>query len=179
MADRCAWIARKMLVEEAKLDMGWLCLKTQPADALRWLVKFKQGKDYEIKLKRPKRSLDANAYCFVLLDKLSAALQTSKEELYQRYVKEIGGVSEIVCVPSKAVNRLAAIWEDKGLGWQTDTFPSKIKGCTNMILYYGSSVYDTKQMSRLIDQIVQDCTAIGIETRPQEEIDAMLKEWSD
>ena len=167
-----------MIIEQAKYEKGWLCLKTQPPDALKWCFRFKPG-NYEIKHIRPKRSLDANAYCFVLLDKLAAVLQTSKEELYKRYVKEIGGVSEVVCVPSKAANRLAAIWEDKGLGWQTETFPSKVKGCTNMILYYGSSVYDTKQMSRLIDSIIQDCQSIGIETRPKEEIDALLKEWGE
>lgn len=167
-----------MYVEKAKYEAGWLCLKTQPSEALKWCFRFKPG-NHEIKQIRPKRSLDANAYCFVLLDKLAAVLQTSKEELYKRYVKEIGGVSEVVCVPSKAVDRLAAIWEDKGLGWQTETFPSKVKGCTNMILYYGSSVYDTKQMSRLIDQIVQDCTAIGIETKSDEEIRSLLKGWGD
>ena len=166
-----------MHVEEAKMVKGWLCLKTQPADALRWLCKFKAG-DYEINRIRKKRSLDANAYCFVLLDKLSADLQTPKEELYRRYVKEIGGVSETVCVPNKAVDKLVSVWESRGLGWQTDTFPSKLEGCTNVILYYGSSVYDTNQMSRLIDSIVQDCVAIGIETKSEEEINSLLNEWS-
>lgn len=165
-----------MHVEEAKMVKGWLCLKTQPADALRWLCKFKAG-DYEINHIRKRRSLDANAYCFVLLDKLSADLQTPKEELYRRYIKEIGGVSETVCVPNKAVDKLVGVWESRGLGWQTDTFPSKLEGCTNVILYYGSSVYDTKQMSRLIDSIVQDCVAIGIETKSEEEINSLLNEW--
>lgn len=168
-----------MVVEDAKLEMGWLCLKTQPADALRWLCKFKNGKDYEIKQIRPKRSLDANAFCFVMLDKLSAVLKTPKEELYRRYIKEIGGVSDTVCVPTKAVERLVDTWEARGLGWQADTFPSKLEGCTNVILYYGSSVYDTAQMSRLIDCIVQDCTAIGIETKSEEEINSLLSQWEE
>ena len=168
-----------MVIEEARMGRGWLCLKTQPSDALRWLCKFKQGKDYEIKLIRKKRSLDANAFCFVMLDKLSATLEVPKEELYRRYIKEIGGVSDTVCVPTKAVDRLVANWEEKGLGWQAETFPSKIPNCTNVILYYGSSVYDTAQMSRLIDSIVQDCQSIGIDTKPQEEIDSLLSEWEN
>ena len=167
-----------MLVDDAKLQEGWLCLKTQPADALKWLMKFKAG-NYEIKQIRKKRSLDANAYCFVLLDRLSAELQTPKEELYRRYIKEVGDVSDIVCVPDKAVKRLTEQWERNGLGWQTETFPSKLDGCTNVILYYGSSVYDTKQMSRLIDLIVQDCQSIGIETRNPEEIKSLLEEWNE
>ena len=88
-----------MHVEDAKLDRGWLCLKTQPSDALKWLCKFKQG-NYEIKKIRQKRSLDANAYLWVLLDKLSSELAAPKEELYRRYIREIGGVSQILCVLS-------------------------------------------------------------------------------
>lgn len=167
-----------MQIEEAKLEMGWLCLKTQPADALKFVMKFKAG-NYDIKQIRKKRSLDANAYCFVLLDRLSAALQTPKEELYRRYIKEVGDVSDIVCVKDSAVKRLVEQWENKGLGWQTETFPSKLDGCTNVILYYGSSIYDTKQMSRLIDLIVQDCQSIGIETRNPEEIKSLLEAWDD
>ena len=65
----------------------------------------------------------------------------------------------------------------KGLGWQTDTMPSKHQGYTRVILYYGSSTYDKAQMGRLIDLIVQDCTSIGIEVKPQEEIDSLLQEY--
>lgn len=165
-----------MLVDDAKLENGWLCLKTQPAEALKWLVKFKAG-NYEIKKTRNKRSLDANAYCFVLLDRLSEALCTPKEELYRRYIKEVGGVSETYCGKTEAIKKLCAEWETKGLGWQTETFPSKLDGCTNAILYYGSSAYDTAQMSRLIDLIVQDCQSIGIETRNPTEIKSLLEAW--
>ena len=64
-----------------------------------------------------------------------------------------------------------------GIGWQTDTFPSKIKGCTNVILYYGSSTYDSAQMSRLTNIIIQDCEQLGIETKSAEEIQSLLKSW--
>lgn len=166
-----------MVVDEARLENGWLLLKTQPAEALKWLKDFAAGKDYEIKLCRKKRSLDANAYCWVLLDKLSAALRIPKEELYRWQITKIGGVSDTVCVPDKAVKRLKAIWESKGLGWQVETFPSKIEGCTNCILYYGSSVFDTAQMNRLITSICEDSRSIGLEVKPQEEIDSLLNQW--
>ena len=167
-----------MIIEEAKMDKGWLCLKTQPADSLRWLAKFKQGKNYEIKLIRQKRSRDANSYLWTLLDKLSAALGVPKEELYRRYIKEIGGVSSIVAVQNKAVDRFRREWEDKGLGWQTDTIPIKTPNCTGVIVYYGSSTFDTQQFSRLLDSVITDCKSIDIEVRPQEEIDSLLSEWS-
>lgn len=55
--------------------------------------------------------------------------------------------------------------------------PSKLKGCNNLILYYGSSTYNTEQMSRLIDNIVQDCKAVGIETMTPAELAALKDAW--
>ena len=63
------------------------------------------------------------------------------------------------------------------LGWLTDAFPSKLPGCTNVILYYGSSCYDTKQMSRLIDLVVEDCKEQGIDTATPAEIALLKEEW--
>ena len=45
------------------------------------------------------------------------------------------------------------------------------------MLYYGSSTFDTKQMSRLIDNIVQDCKAVGIETLTPQQLDALKEGW--
>ena len=131
----------------------------------------------EVKPFKNRRSLDANAYFFVLADKLAEKLNTTKEEIYKNAIKEIGGVSETVCVKNQAVERLCEGWSKNGLGWQTDTFPSKIEGCTNVILYYGSSTFDTAQMSRLIENIVQDCKAVGVETKTPNEIANMLSMW--
>ena len=140
-------------------------------------MRNKEKLSIEIKPFRARRSLDANAYFFVLADKLAEKLNTTKEEVYRNAIKEIGGVSETVCVQDQAVDRLCESWRRNGIGWQTDTFPSKIVGCTNVILYYGSSTYDTAQMSRLIDNIVQDCKAVGIETCTPAELERLLSLW--
>lgn len=128
---------------------------------------------------REKRSLDANAYCWVLIDKLAERLNMTKTEVYRNAIKEIGGVSETVCVKNEAVERLCAGWMKLGIGWQTEKIPSKLEGCTNVILFYGSSTYDTVQMSRLIDNIVQDCQAVGIETKTPDEIANLLSLWEE
>ena len=126
---------------------------------------------------RKKRSLNANAYAWVLLDKLAEKLNIPKTEIYRGYIREIGGVSTTVCVQDKAVDELCNNWKRNGIGWQTDTLDSKIDGCTNVILYYGSSVYNTEQMSRLINMIVEDCKLQGIETLTPNEINKMLSQW--
>lgn len=135
--------------------------------------------DLEITLKkyRQKRSLDANAYAWTLIDKLSGELSIPKVEIYKHAIRSIGGVSETVCVMNGAVDKLCAGWSKNGLGWHTESFPSKIDGCTNVILYYGSSTYDTRQMSALIDNLVQDCEALGIETKSPEEIESLIRSF--
>lgn len=124
-----------------------------------------------------KRSLDANAYAWVMISKLAEKLKLPRTEVYRSAIKEIGGNSDTVCVQDKAVKQLCEGWERNGIGWQTDTFPSKIEGCTNVILYYGSSTYDSSQMSRLINLILDECRQQGIEVKSEEEIDSLLNSW--
>lgn len=131
----------------------------------------------EIKKYRARRSLDANAYCWVLIDKIAENQCVTKEEVYREAIRNIGGNSEIVCVRNNAVERLCDGWRRNGIGWQTETMPSKIVGCTNVILYYGSSVYDSKQMSLLLENLIQDCKALGIQTETPEMIARMKSLW--
>ena len=56
--------------------------------------------------------------------------------------------------------------------------PSKVEGCTNVILYYGSSVFDSKQMSDLISSLVQDAESLGIPTITDEQAERMIGKWA-
>lgn len=151
--------------------------------AIAWLAKLietlDESKEYtiEVKEKKKKRSLDANAYFWTLADKLSEKLNKPKTDIYREYIKEIGGVSDTLCMLDKAVDKFCERWASMGIGYQTDRIESKLEGCTNVIAYYGSSTYDTAQMSRLIDMAVQDCKQFGIPTYDREELDRLVKEW--
>lgn len=129
--------------------------------------------DVSIKKYRAKRSLDANGYAWVLIDKIAAKMGLTKAEVYRDHIRQLGGVSEIVCVRDKAVQRLRDGWQKNGLGWQTEILPSKLEGCTNVVLYYGSSTYDTRQMSALIDSLVETAKSLGIETMSPEELESL------
>ena len=132
----------------------------------------------EIKKYRKPRSIDANNYAWVLIDKIAARIGLTKIEVYRNAIRSIGGVSEIVCIKENAVYTLKTIWESRGIGWQVEIEPSKLAGCVNAVLHYGSSVYDTKQMSDLINSLVSDAQAIGIETEPPEYIESLLSHWA-
>lgn len=128
---------------------------------------------------RERRSNDANAYCWVLIGKLAEKLNIPRDEIYRDAIKQIGGNYEVVCTLDNAVDKLCSSWRKNGIGWQTDTMPSKIKGCTNVMLYYGSSTYDTAQMSRLINIVVDACQEQNIDTRTPDEIANLLSLWGE
>lgn len=166
-----------MKIEAAAYEGGNLVLKTADAAARRFVFGFKAG-EYELVKTKKRRSLDANAYAWVLIDKIAAAIRLPKEEVYQNAIKGIGGVSDIVCVKDAAVDKLRQNWSKNGIGWLTETMPSKIAGCTNVVLYYGSSAYDTRQMSSLIDRLIEDARSLDIETMPPDRLEALLSAWT-
>lgn len=129
--------------------------------------------DISIKKYREKRSLDANAYCWVLLQKMAEILKTDKWSLYLRMLKEYGQFTHIV-VKEQAVEAMKRQWREcEILG------PIKVGGMTGIQLqcYFGSSTYDTKQMSDFIDGIVREAQELGIDTRTPDEIAHMKAVW--
>jgi hypothetical protein len=69
------------------------------------------------------------------------------------------------------------MWESNGTGWIATIEDSKLEGCKNLVYYWGSSQYDTVQMSILIDLVIQDCEAVGIPTMTPREIEEMKQRW--
>ena len=135
-----------------------------------------QGKVLDITLvqHRERRSLDANAYFWELLGKLAETLDTDRDGLYLAYVKQAGVAKDFTLLP-KDVDTFCAAWHRLGKGWPTELVD--YDGDSKMIVraYYGSSSYNTKQMSRLIDNLVQDAQALGITTESPEKIEELNK----
>jgi hypothetical protein len=138
-----------------------------------------KDKDVNVELKqyRKKRSANANAYAWVLIGKIAENQQLSPEEVYKETIQNIPGVYSVVCCKEEAAEKFRQGWSAKGIGWQTEELDSKLEGCKNIVVWYGSSVYDTKQMSALIDKLIQDCKALGIPTDTPEEIERMKALW--
>lgn len=131
----------------------------------------------ELKKYRKKRSLDCNAYMWVLISKIQEKLNIAKEDIYRDAIKNIG-VYEVIPVKDEAVERFVEAWKRNGLGWICETTKSKLEGFTNVIAYYGSSTYNTKEMSRLVDLIVQECKELNIETMTPEQLSVLKEEWN-
>ena len=131
----------------------------------------------EIKEKKKKRSLDSNSYFWVMCGLLAKKTKIPRTDIYRSYIREIGGNSDLLCIQDIAVEHFCKMWESGHIGRFTDLLPSKLDGCTNVVVYYGSSDYDQPTMSRLIDMVVQDCKENEIETLTPAEIAAMNAAW--
>ncbi len=167
-----------MKIDSARIMGNDLILTASIPDARRFVYGFKPG-EYDIAPAKKKRSLNANAYAWKLINDIALAVRESPEDVYREALKNIPNICEVLCVQDKAVDSMERLWTRNHIGRRVEREESKIKGCTNLYIYYGSSDFDTRQMSMLIDNLVQDAQALGIETRPEEEIKSLLEAWNE
>ena len=165
---------------EMKLEGGCLIIRPEREDLGKAMSAVRKHKDrlYELEIKehRKKRSNDANAYCWKLIGEIAEVVHISPVEVYRQAIQNIGGNYEVIPVKEEAAEKFQQVWQSQGLGWPcVDMGASKIAGYRNLCAYYGSSTYDTRQMSRLIDNLVQDCKALGIETMTPEKLSLLME----
>lgn len=130
----------------------------------------------EIKKKPKHRSLTANAYAWVLIDKLADTYGIPPELVYREQLKELGGHATVVSVSIAAEEEMRQLWETRGLGW-TVTRCGVYDDTVDLLLSYGSSAFTTYQMARFIDNLVQECKQLDIETMPPDELNSLIAAW--
>lgn len=133
-----------------------------------------------VKPYKQRRSLDANAYFWVLCSKLAEKNHTDKDFMYEIQLRRYGvewvnenGEHYVFTVPvgRPTPDKIGIHAKWVGHGWLKD------KEYDSYILLKGSSEYDSAEMSRLINGTVQDCKELGIETMTPDELAAMLARW--
>lgn len=154
----------------------WLCLRVKLPKLAREFVAGLKERLYDAELKehRERRSLDANAYLWVLLGKLAEALHTDKDDVYLMMLERYGVYTHIIVRP-ELVERVRGEWRTvRELG------PVAVNGRSGVQLqcYFGSHTYDTKEMSRLLEGVVEECRELDIETLPPEKLEAMEVGWA-
>lgn len=128
---------------------------------------------------RKKRSLDANAYSWVLLDKMAKALGSTSEEIYEEMLRRYGYPlydedEKPVIISLKAGTDISALdihLKLIGEGHVQDKLFKHYK------VIRGQSTYDTKEMSTFIDGIVSEAKELGIETLTPDELERMKASW--
>ena len=167
---------------EIKLEGGYLIIRPEREDLGKAMAVVRKHKDrlydLEVKEHRKKRSLDANAYAWVLINKIADALRITPIEIYRQAIQNVSGNYEIIPIKAEAAAHFKQVWEAQGLGWPcVDMGKSKLDGYRNLRAYYGSSTFSVQQMQVLIDNLVQDCRALDIEVKSDEEIASIMGAW--
>lgn len=122
---------------------------------------------------RKKRSLDANAYMWVLLSKIAEVIHSNKDDVYLEMLSSYGVFTHII-VKKSVVDKVKSEWRTvRELG------EINVNGSQGVQLqcYFGSSTYDSKEMATLIDGVVREAKELGIETLPPDELNRMKREW--
>lgn len=129
--------------------------------------------------KRNKRSLNANAYFWELCNKVADKLQTDSLCIYKKLISE-QGIFKIIEINEQAADTFITSWGLHGKGWFCDKLDgSDNKGFVIIRAFYGSSVYNAKQMARLIDGVIYEAKELGIETITPAEKAFMIERWNE
>ena len=164
-----------MKIDGARIEGGELILKTTDPAARRLVWDFKPG-EYDLVKTRKKRSRDANAKCWAMCEEIARAVGITKEEVYRRNIKEVG-VFTAIPIKKEAVEGFKKIWASRGVGWFCEVADEANKHYDLVFAYHGSSVYSTAEMARLIDGILQDAKAVGLDLMDERERSLLLTEW--
>ena len=142
------------------------------AEINQFLYKLDKDTVWDIKIDkhREKRSLEANAYSWVLQNEISNVLRLSKEEVHFQMLKDYGQRDYISAPASVNISNYYDYFEEKS------TFKQNGKIFKSYVIYRGTHTYNSREMSIFIDGVVQEARNLGIETLEDREIEKLIKE---
>lgn len=155
----------------------WTITFTIDDEAALYEIDKIKGKPLDITAKkhRNKRSLDSNAYAWVLIQKIAEAIHSDKQTVYMDMLKQYSRAFEHIVVKPEAVEAVT-----KAYATTIDLGEVSVDGIPGrqLQIYFGSSTFNTKEMSVFIDGIVETCRELNIETMPPDELERMKQSWT-
>lgn len=132
----------------------------------------------EVKEKREKRSLSANAYFHVLVDKIAEVQNVSHVEIKNQLIARYGFMDEDI---KNIIMDDEIPWEKVESMHLRPTTATKVMDNGKLYRVYivmrGSHTYDTKEMARLIDGTVSEAKELEIPTMTEKELERMKQLW--
>lgn len=134
-----------------------------------------QDKPLQIEAKplRNKRSLDANAMLWACLADLAKARNENNWELYLEMLRKYGEYTYI-CVKPSVVEAVKAQWRETQEVGEIDINGTK---AIQLLCFFGSSTYDTKQFSRLLDGVLDEMAKDNLQLPAPKEVREALERW--
>jgi hypothetical protein len=144
-----------------------------PKQLINYLLEQDSDRLFDLSEHKQKRSLNANAMLWSCLGEIANALNTDKWKIYLQMLKRYGKYTYI-CVKPSVVESVKKQWREcEVLG------DIEINGqrAIQMLCYFGSSTYDTKEFSVLLDGVISEMEEMGLATPKSEEVERMLIQW--
>ena len=135
---------------------------------IQWLFEQDKGKIFEIKEKKQKRTLTANAYYWSLLNQLASVLRLNNDECHFLMLQRYGQYEVISVLSEIDLHGYFKYYKEIGHGTVQG------KKFTHYKIYKGSSEMDSKEFSVLLDGVISECEQVGIPTLTPSEV-AKLK----
>ncbi len=129
----------------------------------------------ELKRYREKRSLDANALLWACIRDISQALGADNWEIYLQMLRRYGQFTYIL-VKENAVDAVKQQWRECEVIGEVDVNGSK---SIQLLCYFGSSSYDVKEFSALLDGVISEMKELGLAAPPSGDMERSLERWKE
>lgn len=142
------------------------------------------------KIPKDKRSLNANAYLWILCRKISQAMmepRPTEEDVYRDAIIHAGVYTDRHLLASE-MDEMRAIWDSMGIGYMSKMVDyvrtrvqigAKVDFYYKVRMYLGSSAYTEEPMRYLLSYIVQQAKDMGIETLTPKQLEEMVERWAE
>lgn len=146
-----------------------------PQEIINWLFSQEKDKLYEIKEHKERRSLTANSLLWKCLGEIATKLRADKWDIYLKMLKRYGTYTYI-CVKPNVVDAVKKQWRECEIIGEVN-----INGQTavQMLCYFGSSTYNSKEFSILLDGVISEMKEMGLETPQDKELERVIKQWKE
>ena len=141
------------------------------------LPELQNGKVFECTICdfKQKRSLNANAYFHLLVDKLAKNFSVGADVMKKKLVLEYGAVAY------DSLGKKVGIKIPKSVNVD-DFYPyakwfGEEEKLNHYIFYKQTHTLDSKEMAKLIDGVVSECKEAGIETLDEKQLKNMVSKW--
>lgn len=136
-------------------------------------IKDEEKLSIEAKKYRKKRSLEANALLWACLGEIAAVLRTDKWDVYLLMLKRYGKYTYI-CVKPNVVDAVKLQWRESEVLGNVNINGQE---AVQMLCYFGSSTYNTQEMSVLLDGVISEMKEMGLQPPLTSDLKRALEQW--
>lgn len=131
---------------------------------------------YTIEVVKQKRSSDQNRYMWELIAQIAERAGLRHNDIYRHAIREAGAYIDMK-VSHDAYDAFRKMWAEKGIGWwvEIETQDAKEIYCR---AYCGTSGYNSREMSKIIDYLIDEAKWWGIETETPEQLARRKAQWN-